>query len=133
MSKGSCTPEASPSSGALSRCLSRSASRRANRCRLEKYSLSEMTTLRLRFYRNGDTHYGGYQLPVSLERYGNIGNLYNELTSQLASSSLPSGVRAIYNLNGEEILSLNEICQGGSFVAAGKEPFKVAYLTSTKV
>jgi len=104
------TPNSTPNGGrAVSRCLTRSASRRANRCR---------------FYRNGDKFYGGYTLPVSLERYGTLENLFRDLTNVLGCPTLPSGVRRIFDTNGKLISDLTVICQGGNFVAAGSEGFK---------
>lgn len=92
-----------------SRCLTRSASRRAARCR---------------FYRNGDKFFSGYTLPVSVDRYGNLENLYRELTSVLGCPTLPSGVRRIFDLNGQLVTDLAVICQGGNYIAAGNEIFK---------
>ena len=101
------TPNSTPEIRA--RCLTRSASRRAARCR---------------FYRNGDKFFAGYTLPVSVDRYGTLENLYKELTGFLGCPTLPSGVRQIFDVNGRQIHDLHQICQGGNFVAAGSEPFK---------
>jgi hypothetical protein len=66
----------------------------------------------------------GHTLPVSIDRYGTMENLYRELTVVLGCPSLPSGVRQIFGINGEKVIDLGNICNGGNFVVAGSELFK---------
>ena len=83
-----------------------------------------MRAIRCRFYRNGDSFFGGHQLPISVGRYGTLDNLYRELTATIGAPSLPSGVRQIFHVTGYLVTDLEQLTKGGSFVAAGNEGFK---------
>ncbi|CAG9110858.1 hypothetical protein JYU34_011104 [Plutella xylostella] len=125
--------------------LSRSGSRSSSVCELEK-DLNDMDILktranrrsvmlrtpparkakRVRFFRNGDKFYSGVIIPVLPERYRSFDSLTADLTRVLVDNvTLPSGVRAIYSLEGRKIGKLDDLEDGQSYVCGGfGEPFK---------
>lgn len=81
---------------------------------------------RVRFFRNGDKFYSGVIIPVLPERYRSFDSLTEDLTRALVDNvTLPSGVRAIYSLDGRKVGKLDDLEDGQSYVCSGfGEPFK---------
>ncbi|XP_051158619.1 serine/threonine-protein kinase GA29083 isoform X1 [Leptopilina boulardi] len=90
---------------------------------------------RVRFFRNGDKFYTGVVMAVTPERYRSFDSLASDLTRALVSSvTLPSGVRAIYTMDGRKVSTVNDLEDGKCYVVSGQgEMFKKVEYSSSKV
>lgn len=81
---------------------------------------------RIRFYRNGDRFYKGVMMAVTPERYRSFDSLVADLTRALVENvSLPSGVRALFTMDGQKVGGLDELEDGKCYVCSGLgETFK---------
>ncbi|XP_072175162.1 echinoderm microtubule-associated protein-like 2 [Diadema setosum] len=73
------------------------------------------TTKVVTFYRNGDKHFPGVTLPLSVRKYATMDVLKTFLTGKV---SLPYGVRKIYSLAGIEVQSVEDFVDGRAYVCA---------------
>lgn len=77
---------------------------------------------RVMFYKNGDRYFGGKLITVPTTKHYSIRDLMNELSK---SVDLPYGVRRVYTpVSGREIMSIDELVDGSSYVCASFEPFR---------
>ncbi|XP_043469767.1 serine/threonine-protein kinase GA29083 isoform X2 [Leptopilina heterotoma] len=90
---------------------------------------------RVRFFRNGDKFYTGVVMAVTPERYRSFDSLASDLTRALVSSvTLPSGVRAIYTMDGRKVSTVGDLEDGKCYVVSGQgELFKKVEYSSSKV
>ncbi|XP_011869310.1 PREDICTED: serine/threonine-protein kinase dst1 isoform X2 [Vollenhovia emeryi] len=90
---------------------------------------------RVRFFRNGDKYYTGVVMAVTPERYRSFDSLASDLTRALVSSvTLPSGVRAIYTMDGRKVQSVGDLEDGKCYVVSGQgEMFKKVEYSASKV
>ncbi|XP_033227090.1 serine/threonine-protein kinase GA29083 isoform X2 [Belonocnema kinseyi] len=90
---------------------------------------------RVRFFRNGDKFYTGVVMAVTPERYRSFDSLASDLTRALVSSvTLPSGVRAIYTMDGRKVQTVGDLEDGKCYVVSGQgEMFKKVEYSSSKV
>ena len=65
----------------------------------------KFTTKVVTFYRNGDKHFKGITLPVSMRKYATMDVLKTFLTGKIP---LPYGVRKIYALSAIEVQSIED-------------------------
>ncbi|KAF5276882.1 hypothetical protein FQA39_LY06433 [Lamprigera yunnana] len=81
---------------------------------------------RIRFYHNGNKYFNGVVVPVASDRYRSFDSLTTDLTTILMKNvTLPSGVRAIFSMDGRKISSVDELEDGKEYVCSGKgESFK---------
>uniref|UniRef100_A0A3B5KYG5 Si:dkey-25g12.4 n=1 Tax=Xiphophorus couchianus TaxID=32473 RepID=A0A3B5KYG5_9TELE len=75
-------------------------------------------------YRNGDAFYPGKKVVMNPRHLSTFDNFMNTLTRHMEA---PFGaVRRLYTpTKGHSVQELDQLKHGGSYVAAGKEPFKV--------
>uniref|UniRef100_F7EUC1 Doublecortin domain-containing protein n=1 Tax=Monodelphis domestica TaxID=13616 RepID=F7EUC1_MONDO len=87
------------------------------------HSLLDITPARtILVYRNGDEFYVGTKFVINRKRVPNIEALMTQLNDKLA---VPFGVRRLYTpCQGHRILELEQLQQGGKYVAAGRERFR---------
>lgn len=90
---------------------------------------------RVRFFRNGDKFYTGVVMAVTPERYRSFDSLASDLTRALISSvTLPSGVRAIYTMDGRKVQTVGDLEDGKCYVVSGQgESFKKVEYSASKV
>lgn len=89
---------------------------------------------RIKFYRNGDRFYKGVTMAVTPERYRSFDSLVADLTRALVDNvNLPSGVRALFTMDGQKVFGLDELEDGKCYVCSGLgETFKrVDYSTDS--
>ncbi|XP_044540305.1 doublecortin domain-containing protein 2C-like [Gracilinanus agilis] len=90
---------------------------------LYSHNLLDITPARtILVYRNGDEFYVGTKFVINRKRVPNIESLMTQLDEKLA---VPFGVRRLYTPGqGHQILELEQLQQGGKYVAAGRERFR---------
>uniref|UniRef100_A0A1I8HVQ3 Doublecortin domain-containing protein n=1 Tax=Macrostomum lignano TaxID=282301 RepID=A0A1I8HVQ3_9PLAT len=84
-------------------------------------------TVRVRFYRNGDSHYSGFQMALTAERYRTFEALLDDLTRGPVCNRnvLPQGVRYLFEAQtGRRVRGLQDFIEGGSYVCASFEQLK---------
>ncbi|XP_041480097.1 77 kDa echinoderm microtubule-associated protein-like isoform X3 [Lytechinus variegatus] len=85
----------------------------------------KFTTKVVTFYRNGDKHFKGITLPVSIRNYATMDVLKQFLTGKVA---LPYGVRKIYSLSGLEVQAIEDFVDGRAYVcSSGKFSDRTPY------
>ncbi|XP_049846435.1 serine/threonine-protein kinase GL21140 isoform X1 [Schistocerca gregaria] len=122
------------SSSALSSSMHHGTSLTGGGSSLEHLSCDESNTSarsvrhakRCHFFRNADVYFKGVSLVFPTERYRSFESVFSEVTRSLSKHvNLPTGVRNLYSLTGKKIMSLDDLEDGKSYVAAGSgEPFK---------
>ncbi|XP_074144171.1 doublecortin domain-containing protein 2C isoform X5 [Sminthopsis crassicaudata] len=87
------------------------------------HSLLDVTPARtILVYRNGDQFYVGKKFVINRRRVSSLESLMTQLNEKVA---VPFGVRRLYTpYNGHLVQELEELQQGGRFVAAGREKFR---------
>ncbi|KAM9061196.1 doublecortin domain-containing protein 2C [Sarcophilus harrisii] len=87
------------------------------------HSLLDVTPARtILVYRNGDQFYVGKKFVINRRRVSSLESLMTQLNEKVA---VPFGVRRLYTpYNGHLVRELEELQQGGRFVAAGREKFR---------
>lgn len=87
-------------------------------------------TRKITLYRNGDRYFNGKQILITPQNYSNLRHLLQDLSSTI---DLPYGVRRLFTpQHGSEIVDINSLKEGASYVCASFEPFqKVEYTTIT--
>uniref|UniRef100_M4A0N5 Si:dkey-25g12.4 n=1 Tax=Xiphophorus maculatus TaxID=8083 RepID=M4A0N5_XIPMA len=83
-------------------------------------------------YRNGDAFYPGKKVVMNPRHLSTFDNFMNTLTRHMEA---PFGaVRRLYTpTKGHSVQELDQLKHGGSYVAAGKEPFKIKPVPHTRV
>lgn len=76
---------------------------------------SKFATKVVTFYRNGDKHFQGVQLPVNGKIFRTWESLLTVLNGKIP---LPYGVRNIYTLTGDEVKNVVELVDGRAYVCA---------------
>ncbi|XP_030842588.1 77 kDa echinoderm microtubule-associated protein isoform X2 [Strongylocentrotus purpuratus] len=85
----------------------------------------KFTTKVVTFYRNGDKHFKGITLPVSIRNYSTMDVLKHFLTGKVA---LSYGVRKIYSLSGLEVQAIEDFVDGRAYVcSSGKFSDRTPY------
>ncbi len=85
----------------------------------------KFTTKLVTFYRNGDKHFKGLQLPVSKKNFSTWDTLVNYLGEKIY---LPYGVRHVYTLGGQRVTDIAQLVDGKAYVcASGEFASKVQY------
>ncbi|XP_072035970.1 echinoderm microtubule-associated protein-like 2 isoform X2 [Amphiura filiformis] len=85
----------------------------------------KFTTKLVTFYRNGDKHFKGLQLPVSKKNFNTWDTLINYLAQKIY---LPYGVRHVYTLGGQRVTDVAQLVDGKAYVcASGEFASKVQY------
>lgn len=87
---------------------------------------------RVTFYRNGDKHFKGRTLFITKQRYRSFESLLEELSRVIP---LPYGVRNVFNSDGRNINSINEINDGEYYIcSSGDQPIRnIDYEKTEKV
>ena len=78
----------------------------------------KFTTRLVTFYRNGDKHFKGLQLPVSKKSFNTWDTLVNYLGEKIY---LPYGVRYVYTLGGQRVTDISQLVDGKAYVCASGE------------
>lgn len=76
---------------------------------------SKFATKVVTFYRNGDKHFQGIQIPVNGKLFRTWESLLSVLNGKIP---LPYGVRNVYTLNGDEVQSVFDLVDGRAYVCA---------------
>ncbi|XP_071964229.1 uncharacterized protein [Antedon mediterranea] len=77
---------------------------------------------KIKFFKSGDSNFGGLQLAVSKRKYGSFDGLLNDLTTKV---SLPYGVRTIHTPGGiHGVHSLEDFEDGKSYVVSSSRKKK---------
>ena len=89
----------------------------------------------MRFFRNGDKYYGGFEFPIAFVRYKQFGTLLKSLSNSVFCDQkrLPLGVRCIFDLDGTRIRSITDFKDGCGYVCSSNAHFiAMDYLGETK-
>ena len=88
--------------------------------------VSGFSVRKVRLFRNGDAYTRGKKVIVTPKIYKNFEQLLYNVSNDI--KLVNGAVRKIYDLEGRAVLSLDDLQEGGSYIAAGNEPFrKVLY------
>lgn len=91
--------------------------------------------IRVKFFRNGDKYYKGFDFPIAFIRYKQLGTLFKALNSSIFCDQkrLPHGIRYIFDLDGIMIKSIADLKDAGSYVCSSNSHFiPMDYLMDTR-